>query len=78
MADTIITNPAALITIVALWSFLSGMTVYLFMAFKQTEMREEMEVMDYHLNQYAEVIEDLERQLRGDENEVVRMIDEWS
>jgi hypothetical protein len=35
-----------------------------------------MAIMDYHLGLANDTIEDLLRQ--GDENEVVKMIDEWS
>ncbi len=76
MYATFTTNAATMTTLVVLWSMLSAIATYLFMENRYRNLREDLEVMDYHLGLANDTIEDLLRQ--GNENEVVDMIDGWS
>jgi hypothetical protein len=72
------TNAATVITLLVMWSAISALAMYILMAYHYRNMREDLDLMDYHLMMANDTIEDILRQAQGDENEVVRIIDKWS
>ena len=81
MFETVTTNGAAIITLMLLWSSLTGILVYIFMDRKVADLRERIQVLDWYcyesdrdLRENLEEIELLRDEVAGKDEYIRHLI----